>query len=98
MAQQHPLCCRNRLRLRTYKAFISIAGWLQVLLGKTPVALPCDKLAGILGVSRMTVSRLRQVAEQDRFLILKEKHNHSKHRGTLFMFAVERFPVLQERQ
>jgi len=54
MASQKPLGTDQYRAglLTTYARFISIAGWLQVVVGDRDILLPCEKLAGILGCSK----------------------------------------------
>lgn len=67
-----------------------------MLLGKNPILLPCHKLAEAMNVSAMTISNLRKIAERDGLLEVVEHHNAK--RAMRYRFAVERFPILRDRQ
>ena len=83
-----------------YCFFLSIAGHLQTAMGHQPIKLPCHKLAGIMNVSAMTVSRYRRWAQEDGYLRLLKAHKYrSKGRSdaTEFEFATERWNVLDKK-
>ncbi len=103
-AQETPLRLPKEIigkRSERYPAFVSLAGWLQVVVGDGNILLPVDKLADLLQVEPMTISRYRGWAVQDNFL--KEvKAYHFKGKGqrgraTEFRFNVARVPVLHEK-
>ncbi len=52
-----------------YAQFISLAGWLCVVVGSNRVKLTCDAVGEQLGVSAMTVSRYRTFAIRDGYLV-----------------------------
>src|SRR5262249_41550961 len=49
---------------RLYSRFISVAGWMQVLLRGQPIFIPCSTWAAVLKVSKQTISYLRNDAEK----------------------------------
>jgi hypothetical protein len=59
-----------------YIRFVSIAAWLQYTMGDRPVLLPVEKLARRLNVSMMAISRYRQKAVRDGYIILVRPHVH----------------------
>src|SRR5262249_25123370 len=82
-----------------YARFVSIAGWLQVGMGNCPIMLPVEKLAHILEVTPMTVSRYRQWGIEDGYLKEVKPHTfHGKAKGgkaTEFVFDVSLFNCLK---
>ena len=90
-------CDRHPGRLRRYARFVSIAGWLQVTMGNRPILLPCEKLAELLDVSPKAISRYRQMATRDGYLLESQKHNRIAGRATEFVFNVKRFSSLQTK-
>jgi hypothetical protein len=100
-AEAHPLRPRRSTRypefLARYSRFVSVAGWLQVAMGNRPILLPVAKLAVMLGVKPMTITRYRQTAERDGYLRVVKEHSYSKSRATEFFFDVTRFEVLRNR-
>ncbi len=83
-----------------YPGFISLAGWLQVLMSPGTILLPVERLAELQGVSPITISRYRTWGKEDRFL--KEvvpavfRSKGKKGRATEFMFDVSRWRLLME--
>jgi len=99
-AQAHPLqperASRYRAFLARYSRFVSLAGWLQVAMGDRSILLPCEKIGELLGENKKTVSRLRQIAVQDGYLVEVRKHSFAGRRATEFRFDVSRFADLLE--
>lgn len=101
-ADAQPLCpkrCEGG-RNALYGRFVSIAGWLQVLMGNRNILLPIDLLAETLGCDRSRVSQLRQLACRDGFLQEVAAHEYrpgGKGRATEFRFDLTRFGILMER-
>jgi hypothetical protein len=88
-------------RGRLYKRFISLAGWLQVLLAGKPILLPTRKVADLLGCDQRTVSRLRKLGIEDELLIPVKEHCYrsgGRSEATEFRFAIEHFPELSGRR
>jgi hypothetical protein len=88
-------------RGKLYQRFISLAGWLQMLLPGKPVLLPTRKLGELLECDQRTVSRMREFAEVDGLLLKVKAHSFrsgGKGKATEFRFAIERYPGLQGRQ
>ena len=83
--------------LQRYSRFIGLAGWLQVTMGDRPILLPVERLAEILSVRPMTISRYREIAVKDGFLRVVREHAAVKGRATEFRFDVSRFNVLKDR-
>ena len=94
MARQKPIKSSRPFPL--YNRFLSIAGWLQTLLGNGAIFLPCHAMGNMLGCSHTTVASMRQLAIKDKLLEVVEAH--SARRATRFKFAVDRCPILAERQ
>lgn len=84
----HPPVDRTPL----YARFLSLAYWLQQMMGDKPILLPVRKIDSILGCHFTTVSILRYFAVQDRLLEkVKEFQFRSMKRGraTEFRFVGE---------
>jgi hypothetical protein len=84
-----------------YKRFISLAGWLQVLLPGKPILLPTRRLADLLGCDQRTVSRLRKLAVEDKLLVPVKEHCYrpgAKSRATEFRFVIECYAEFSGRQ
>jgi hypothetical protein len=85
-------------RTAGYELFVSVAGWLQVIMGDADILLPCEKLGTHLRCEAMTVSRYRRWAQDDRFLKLIKPHRFRGGRGeaTTFRFDTAQFSVLAQ--
>jgi hypothetical protein len=102
-AYQRPLRPTGELkdnRPEVYSLFISLAGWLQVIVGDQPIKLPVREVGELLSLNPMTVSRLRRLAVKDGFLKQVKPHRFAGKRGTgeatSFRFDKSRFLVLQQ--
>ncbi len=92
-----PICMGGRMS--QYAHFVSFAGWLQVGVGNRNILLPCEKLAGQFG-SKMQVSRLRQLAEKDGFLVEVKAHRFRStglSEATEFLFNVSVDPMFLDK-
>ena len=78
-----------------YERFVSLAGWLQVTMGDRAILLPCHKLAEVLGVQPMTISRYRRAAIAQGFLRQVKPHK-VRARATEFRFDVSQFECLTD--
>lgn len=87
-------------RAKLYVRFVSLAGWLQVLLPGQPILLPTRKLDTLLRCDQRTVSRLRGFAVQDGLLrVVKAScFRPNQRRATEFRFALEQYPELLRRK
>ena len=88
-------------RSRLYERFISLSGWLQVLMSGTAIYLPTRTIANLLTCDQRTVSRLRKMAIRDGLLTVIKDHSfrlNGKSDATEFRFAVERFRELRNEQ
>ena len=96
LASQKPLVpkrCKGG-KFALYGSFISLCGWLQVLVGEgEPIYLPVRKTAKALNCTKDMISTFRSLAVKDGFLQINALHN--AHRATRFIFAVDKFPVLR---
>jgi hypothetical protein len=97
MARARPLFS-TRKRFDTYNRFVSLAGWLQILVGSEgSIFLPTRKVAEVLGMkSHVQVATLCKLAVADRLLEMVERHTAK--RATRYRFAVERYEVLRQWQ
>lgn len=77
-----------------YSRFVSIAAWLQVTMGDRPIFLPVRNLACLLEVAEMSISRYRQMAEEDGYIRTLQPACRERHRATKFRFDISRFEIL----
>lgn len=91
LAKVKPLeSCKRWADYKPYMLFLSFIFYFQQLSGgKTPVFLPCRKVAEMLEVDAMTVSRFRQMALSHGFLIEVEKAK--ARRATRFKVNLDKF-------
>ncbi len=93
----------KRCGITTYQRFVSLSGWLQVVVGNDkPITLPCREVAALLGTDRMAVDRYRRWACEDGYLTLVSKHVWNGpagkgNRATEFLFDITKWDVLKER-
>ncbi len=93
MAKKKPLTSKRKFE--RYNQFVSICGWLQVLLGRdNAIFLPTVKIGEILHCSPRQVSTYRKVAVEDKLLEVVEQHQ-PRRRATRFKFLGE-CPVLEK--
>lgn len=99
----HPLTPPSNPSVRGYARFVSLAGWLQVHVGPSlNILLPTRKVGDALGVSRQTVSTLRNWASRDRLIVEVRGHKYGLDKGsgqfvqeaTEFRFDISRYPEL----
>lgn len=81
-----------------YARFVSLAGWLCVVVGKDRIKLPCDAGGAVMGVSGMTISRYRKFALKDGYMRVVKRarflgniHNEA----TTFKFRVDLWDCLK---
>jgi hypothetical protein len=103
-AEADPLSLSAEVRDRRsagYPVFVSLAGHLQVCMGARTILLPVEKVAPLLGVKAMTISRYRHWAIEDGFLRETKEHSFRKKgqrdTATEYVFDVTLFPILAER-
>ena len=88
----------RRRHSKDYRRFISLAGWLQVIVGAEPIVLPVKRIAELLGLkSHRNVSNFRQWAVADGLLEEVCKGSKAAKMAGAFVFDVESFPVLRDR-
>lgn len=83
-----------------YRRFVSLAGWLCVVVGKGSIKLPCRQVAEALGVRAMTVSCYRQQAIEHGYLTLRKEHRYGgagKGEATEFDFPWRWWKCLVEK-
>jgi hypothetical protein len=97
LAEETPLKPPNE-RGPLYQRFISLAGWLQVLMKEKVIILPTHKLGVLLHCNPRTVSRLRTLAASDGLLELVKEHQFrsagGKNEASEFRFKSEYFQEL----
>jgi len=92
LAEERPVKAPHE-RGKLYDRFISLAGWLKVLMMGKPILLPTRKIAALLSCDQRTVSRLRKLAIQDGILTVLKEHtfrSNGKSESTEFEFIVPR--------
>jgi hypothetical protein len=74
-----------------YVLFVAVAAWLQQAQPDQPILLPCRKLAKLMGVSAMQISRYREWAVEDGLLIVTKasRYNADKGRGEATEFRLK---------
>lgn len=94
LARRRPLLSTGK-DSKIFNQFISLAGWLQVIVGvENPIFLPTRKVAEILGLrSHTTVATLCKLAISGKFLELVEPA--TQHRATRYRFRIERYEALR---
>jgi len=101
VAAMRPLGEKSERSEGDYEFFIGIAGHLQLAVGDQDIKLPCENLSKLMGVSKMTVSRYRRWAVDDKFMLLMKAHRYNPRRGagdaTEFRFDLERWPDLRKK-
>lgn len=96
MARQNPLIS-TRKSSKAFNEFISLAGWLQVVVGNdNPIFLPTRAVAEVMGQSHTAVAMLCKLAVMDGLMELLEKP--TQHKATRYRFKVERYKILQNWQ
>ncbi len=103
LARRHPLEPKvGTKRLKKYAMFVSIAGWLQSIVGDPPIGLPEGRIGDMLEVESITISRYRKRAVKTGLMQKVEDHYFGGKpglgRATTFKFDVSQFPVLTERR
>lgn len=98
--QMIPDSARSRAESRQkYIEFVSIAGHLQILLGEDQaIALPVERLAEILGVTRQRVGQMRSNAVRDGLLIEKDEYKprgKAPGRASTYFFELSLFPSMK---
>ena len=78
-------------RFTRYAEFLSLAGWLQVVVGEeNEIYLPHHKVAGIFGCDRGMIHNLTRAAITEGYLTVVKPH--SAHAATRYQFHLDKFP------
>lgn len=89
-----PARCKGG-RFGLYAKLVSIAGWLQVLMGPTNmIFIPTRKAAALLDCDKNTISGMLRLAEEDGYVELKQPGN--EYRSPRFVFDLDCFPELRD--
>lgn len=92
----------KRGNIQAYLDFTSLCGWLQATLGAdVPIAVPCREFGELLGLSPMTISRMRKWSVEDGHMTPHRAHEfhgakNDKNAATQFLFRYDMWPVLQK--
>jgi hypothetical protein len=70
---------------------VSIAGNLQMRVGDKDIVLPQERMASVLGVSQMSISRNLALARKRGFLRIVQGCDHSKKRAAKYRFNLDVF-------
>jgi hypothetical protein len=95
LAHTAPLTVENAPS-KLHRLFLSVAYHLQIMRGFSPIALPEALLARKLGVSQITISRVRRWAEANGFLGMVERHKFRPGQSgvaTQFKFILEHVAI-----
>lgn len=87
---------RRRGFAAKYVTFLSFAMHLQVIADSRPILLPVERVAKLLDVQPMTVSRYRQWAIQDGWLRIVHSHD-TRGLATEFVFHLARIRGMKDR-
>jgi hypothetical protein len=82
-----------RQHSKNYRRFVSTAGWLQKIRGTDVIYLPVHHLAPMFGCTAQSISRYRDIAEEEGLLAFVKKHTYFGDGGlaTEFKFMVQLF-------
>lgn len=100
LAKRYPLDLpRSVIKRRPdgYPEFISLAGWLQVVVGARPMWLAEKNLAELMSVTTTTISRYRRWASEDGFVRYHKRYGGKRGWADEFYFNIGLFPELEER-
>lgn len=93
-ARRFPVAVQRK-RPKRFGEFVSIAAWLQLLVGDHGmILLPVELVADLLSVEPRTVGTYRNCAVEDGYLTVLRHHAHAARRATGFRF--ENQEVLKE--
>lgn len=82
--------------LPAYRTFVSLAGWLQVIVENQPIFLPRRRIGELLGRSHTQIMRYCAHAVEKGYLELVKKHSLVGRRAAEYRFSASRFAVMPE--
>jgi len=80
--------------LPAYRTLVSLAGWLQVIVGDQPIFLPRRRIGELLGRSHTQIMRYCANAVEQGYLALVNEHSLVRRRATEYRFDVSQFNTL----
>ncbi len=98
LASLYPLSTREAKGdvLPQYRKFVSLAGWLQYVVGDRNIFLPVHKLGPLIGCSARSVSTYIHMAEEEGILERVESHSLKSRKAHEFRFRTEYWQILRE--
>lgn len=82
--------------LAQYRKLVSLAGWLQYVVGDRNIFLPVHKLGPLLGCSARSVSSYIAMAKEEEILERVKAHALATRKAHEFRFRTERWKILTE--
>jgi hypothetical protein len=98
LASRYPLATReaNGDALPQYRKLVSLAGWLQYVVGEKNIFLPVHTLGPLIGCSARSVSSYIHEAEDEGILERVKSHSLKSKKAHEFRFRTEYWPILKE--
>jgi hypothetical protein len=98
LANRHPLfthAAKDGI-LPQYRRLVSLAGWLQYVVGDRNIFLPVHKLGPLLGCSARSISSYIHMAEEEGILERVERHSLRSRKAHEFRFRIDYWQILTE--
>ena len=98
LANKHPLSTHaaKGSELPQYRRLVSIAGWLQYVVGERNILLPVHKLGPILGCTPRSISTYIRMAEEEEILERVQRHLPKTRKAHEFRFRTEYWKILSD--
>lgn len=98
LASRHPLSTHQAKGnvLPQYRKLVSLAGWLQYVVGDRNIFLPVHKLGPLIGCSARSVSSYIRMAEEEGILERVQSHSLKSRKAHEFRFRTEYWQILEE--
>jgi hypothetical protein len=98
LANRHPLATDTAKGdvLPQYRKLVSLAGWLQYVVGDRNIFLPVHKLGPLIGCSARSVSTYIHMAEEEGILDRVESHSLKSRKAHEFRFRTDGWRILSE--
>ena len=77
-----------------YRTFVSLAGWLQIIMQDQPIFLPRRKIGELLGRSHTQIMRYCGHAVEQGYMELVGEHSLVGRRAAEYRFDVSQFNAL----
>jgi len=98
LANRYPLSTHEAKGeiLPQYRRLVSLAGWLQYVVGNRNIFLPVHKLGPLLGCSARSISSYIHMAEEEEILERVESHSPKSRKAHEFRFRTECWRILTD--